>query len=350
MSTPLNAVLLGYGYAGKTFHAPLIAACQDMRLYGIVSSKPGQLATDWPQARCWPTLEQALQDAAVDLIVIATPNDLHFQQAQAALLAGKHVVVDKPFTVTVSEARQLDALASKQGLLLSVFHNRRWDADFLTLQQVLHSGRLGQISQFVSHFDRYRPEVRQRWREQGGAGSGLWYDLGPHVLDQALQLFGQALGVSAYLATQRQGAKATDYFHVQLRYPSTHVVLHGSCLVSGGIPRFAVHGDLASYIKYGLDTQESDLKQGKPAGGADWGIDPVPGQLIVAEGEVTRTEQLVNLVGDYRCYYQQIAAAIRGTAVNPVSATEAARVMDWLERAVHSAALGREVLAEERLA
>jgi predicted dehydrogenase len=133
----------------------------------------------------WPTLEQALQDTAVDLVVIATPNDLHFQQAQAALLAGKHVVVDKPFTVTVSEARQLDALASKQGLLLSVFHNRRWDADFLTLQQVLQSGRLGQISQFASHFDRYRPEVRQRWREQGGpaavcgttwaarAGSGL---------------------------------------------------------------------------------------------------------------------------------------------------------------------------------
>ena len=349
MSTPLNAVLLGYGYAGKTFHAPLIAACQDLRLYGIVSSKPEQLHADWPDAQCWSTLEQALQDAAVDLIVIATPNDLHFEQAQAALLAGKHVVVDKPFTVTLSEARQLDALAKQQGVLLSVFHNRRWDADFLTLRQLLDSGRLGRISQFASHFDRYRPEVRQRWREQGGAGSGLWYDLGPHLLDQALLLFGLPCGITAYLATQRQGAKATDYFHVQLRYPATHVVLHGSCLVSGGNPRFAVHGDLASYVKYGLDTQESDLKQGKVVGGEGWGHDPLPGQLIVAEGDVSHGSQWANQAGDYRCYYQRVAAAIRGQGSNPVTAAEAATVMEWLERAVRSAALGREVTVEEVL-
>ena len=349
MSTPLNAVLLGYGYAGKTFHAPLISACEDLRLYGIVSSKPEQLSADWPTARCWLTLELALQDAAVDLIVIATPNDLHFKQAQSALLAGKHVVVDKPFTVTVSEARQLDALAKRQGLLLSVFHNRRWDADFLTLRQLLDSGRLGQLSQFASHFDRYRPEIRQRWREQGGAGSGLWYDLGPHLLDQALQLFGPPSGITAYLAAQRQGAKATDYFHVQLHYPLTHVVLHGSCLVSGGNPRYAVHGDLASYIKYGLDTQETDLKQGKAAGGPGWGVDPLPGELMVAEADVTDCTQLDNQLGDYRQYYQQVAAAIRGHAANPVSAAEAADVMEWLERAVRSAALGREVSAEEAL-
>ena len=349
MSTPLNAVLLGYGYAGKTFHAPLIAACQDLRLYGIVSSKPGQLQADWPDARCWPSLEQALQDAAVDLIVIATPNDLHFEQARAALLAGKHVVVDKPFTVTLGEARQLDELAKQQGVLLSVFHNRRWDADFLTLRQLLESGRLGQISQFASHFDRYRPEVRQRWREQGGAGSGLWYDLGPHLLDQALLLFGRPLGVTAFLATQRQGAKATDYFHVQLRYPATHVVLHGSCLVSGGNPRYAVHGDLASYVKYGLDTQESDLKQGKAVGAEGWGNDPLPGQLIVAEGDVSHCSQWANQVGDYRCYYQRVAAAIRGQGSNPVTAAEATNVMEWLERAVRSAASGREISAEEVL-
>jgi len=349
MSTPLNVVLVGYGYAGKTFHAPLIAACPDLHLYGMVSSKPEQVHGDWPQARHWPTLELALQDEAVDLVVIATPNPLHYQQAEAALLAGKHVVVDKPFTVTVSEARQLAALADGLGLLLSVFHNRRWDADFLTLKQLLQSGRLGRISQFASHFDRYRPEVRQRWREQGGAGSGLWYDLGPHVLDQALQLFGQPLGVSAYLAQQRQQAQATDYFHVQLRYPTTHVVLHGSCLVSGGIPRFAVHGDLASYTKYGLDTQEGDLKLGKPAGGGEWGRDPVAGRLFLADGDVVREEWLSNIAGDYRCYYQQVAAAIRGDAGNPVSASEAANVMDWLERAVHSALQGREVSAEEVL-
>lgn len=349
MSTPLNAVLVGYGYAGKTFHAPLIDACQELALYGIVSSKPEQVKADWPQARHWPDLEQALQDKALDLVVIATPNAAHYSQAEAALLAGKHVVVDKPFTVTLAEARQLAALADRQGLLLSVFHNRRWDADFLTLQQLLSSGRLGRISQFVSHFDRYRPEVRQRWREQGGAGSGLWYDLGPHLLDQALQLFGQPQGVFACLAQQRQGAQATDYFHVQLRYPFTHVVLHGSCLVSGGVPRFAVHGDLASYTKYGLDTQEADLKAGLAAGAAGWGVDPLPGQLFLADGDVVQPQELANLPGDYRRYYQQVAAAIRGEAANPVTATEAASVMDWLERALHSAAQRREVLAEEVL-
>ena len=349
MPTPLNVVLVGYGYAGKTFHAPLIAACPDLQLYGVVSSKADVLSADWPALRQWSTLQQALQDGAVDLVVIATPNDLHFSQAEAALLAGKHVVVDKPFTLTLKQARQLDELADRLGLLLSVFHNRRWDADFLTVQGLLASGRLGKISQFVSHFDRYRPEVRQRWREQGGAGSGLWYDLGPHVLDQALQLFGQPLAVSAYLAQQRPAAQATDYFHVQLRYAEMHVVLHGSCLVSGGIPRFAVHGDLASYTKYGLDTQEADLKLGKAAGGAGWGVDPLPGQLFLSAANGTQTESLPNLPGDYRAYYRQLAAAIRGEADNPVTARQAASVMDWLERAEYSAAQGRDVSAQEIL-
>jgi len=349
MTTPLNAILLGYGYAAQTFHAPLISNCADLRLYGMVSSKPEQVLADWPQARHWHSLEQALQDEAVDLVVIATPNALHYPQAEAALRAGKNVVVDKPFTVTVSEAQQLAALADRLGLLLSVFHNRRWDADFLTLKPLLESARLGRISQFVSHFDRYRPEVRQRWREQGGAGSGLWYDLGPHVLDQALQLFGPPLAVSAYLAQQRQQAQTTDYFHVQLRYPSTHVVLHGSCLVSGGIPRFAVHGELASYTKYGLDTQEADLKLGKQPGGPAWGLDPQPGLLHVQTDGTVQSETIANRCGDYRCYYQQVAAAIRGDADNPVTASEAASVMDWLERAVLSAAQGREVSAEEVL-
>jgi predicted dehydrogenase len=349
MPTPLNVVLVGYGYAGKTFHAPLIAACPDLQLYGVVSSKADVLSVDFPALRQWPTLQQALQDAAVDLVVIATPNDLHFSQAEAALLAGKHVVVDKPFTLSLAQARLLDALADRLGLLLSVFHNRRWDADFLTVQHLLASGRLGRISQFVSHFDRYRPLVQQRWREQGSAGSGLWYDLGPHLLDQALQLFGQPQAVSAYLAKQRQAAQATDYFHVQLRYPEVHVVLHASCLVSGGIPRFAVHGDLASYTKYGLDTQEADLKLGKPVGGADWGVDPLPGQLFLPSATMAQTENVANQRGDYRDYYHQLAAAIRGEADNPVTARQAASVMDWLERAEYSAAQGREVGAEEVL-
>lgn len=220
MSDAIRAGLIGYGYASKTFHAPLIGGTPGMALTRVSSSEAGKVHADWPGVRVVSAAKDLLNDPDIDLVVIATPNDTHFPLAKAALEAGKHVVVDKPFTVTLSQARELESLAKHCGRVLSVFHNRRWDSDFLTVRALINEGQLGEVCYFESHFDRFRPQVRQRWREQGGPGSGIWYDLGPHLLDQAVVLFGLPVSITVDLAQLRPGAQSTDYFHAVLAYPS----------------------------------------------------------------------------------------------------------------------------------
>jgi predicted dehydrogenase len=195
MSSPLpfKVALVGYGFVGKTFHAPLIAATPGLLLHTVVSSDPAKVLADHPGVKVAPDLDAALADPEIDLVVIATPDPLHAPQAHAALDAGKAVVIDKPFAVTLDEARAVADHAQRAGKLLSVFHNRRWDSDFLTLKALIADGSLGEIVQYESHFDRFRPVVRDRWREKPGAGALL--DLGPHLIDQALQLFGPPLAV-----------------------------------------------------------------------------------------------------------------------------------------------------------
>jgi predicted dehydrogenase len=219
MSDTIRVGLIGYGYASKTFHAPLISGTPGMELAAVSSSDEAKVKVDWPGVKVVSEPKHLFNDPSIDLIVIPTPNDTHFPLAKAALEAGKHVVVDKPFTVTLSQARELDALARSLGRLLSVFHNRRWDSDFLTVKALIAEGTLGEVTFFESHFDRYRPEVRNRWREQGGPGSGIWYDLAPHLLDQAVNLFGLPVSLTVDLAQLRPGAQSTDYFHAVLNYP-----------------------------------------------------------------------------------------------------------------------------------
>jgi predicted dehydrogenase len=343
VSSILGVALLGYGYAGRTFHSPLIAGVPGLRLVAVGSSSAEKVHADWPEVFVSAVPDEVLARPGTDLVVIATPNDTHFDLARRALLASKHVVVDKPFTVTVTEAKELAALAAREGRVLSVFHNRRWDADFLTVRSLIASGALGEVVHFESHLDRFRPEVRARWREQAGAGSGLWYDLGPHLLDQALQLFGSPDGLYADLARQRGGAEATDYFHVLLRYDRLRVILHGSMLVAGGSPRFVVHGTAASYVKSGLDPQEDALKRGEPPGGQTWGRDERDGALISSTQEGARSEAVATLAGDYRAYYEGVRDAILVGGANPVPASEAIAVMRLLELANESAASGREL-------
>ncbi len=218
MSDNIRVGLIGYGYASKTFHAPLIAGTPGLELAVISSSDETKVKADWPTVTVVSEPKHLFNDPNIDLIVIPTPNDTHFPLAKAALEAGKHVVVDKPFTVTLSQARELEALAKSLGRVLSVFHNRRWDSDFLTLKGLLAEGVLGEIAYFESHFDRFRPQVRDRWREQGGPGSGIWYDLAPHLLDQAITLFGLPVSMTVDLAQLRPGAQSTDYFHAILSY------------------------------------------------------------------------------------------------------------------------------------
>ncbi len=336
MSETLNVGIIGYGYASATFHAPLIAGVQGLRLTAIASKNPGKVHHDWPDIEVESSPEALFARPDIQLVVIPTPNATHFPLASRALAAGKHVVVDKPFTVTQQEARKLKQQAERAGLLLSVFHNRRWDADFLALRRVIKEGTLGRIVHYESHFDRYRPEVQDRWRERPGAGAGLWYDLGPHLLDQAVQLFGMPESIVLDLALQREGVQVDDWFHAVLRYGSMRAILHAGVLVPVPAARFVVHGDRGTFIKQGLDPQEDQLKAGERPPLSEWGIDSVPATLTSWDGSVRRDSSLTCEPGNYPAYYAGIRDAMLGVGPNPVTAEEAIAVMSLLEQGAQS--------------
>jgi len=330
----VRVALVGYGYAGRTFHAPLIAATPGIELAAVVSRSPAKVHTDLPAARVFEGLDQALADPDIDLVVIATPDPLHAPQAHAALDANKHVVIDKPFALTLEDARSVAEHSRQANRLLSVFHNRRWDSDFLTLKSLIASGRLGEIMQFESHFDRFRPELRDRWRERPGAG--IFNDLGPHLIDQALLLFGMPAAVYADLGIQKYGGLADDYFHVLLRYPRLRVVLHASQLTLDNSLRMAVHGTSGSFIKRGMDPQEQQLKAGGNPSDPEFGVDREPGTLF----EVAVCEQggmpVASIPGNYRQFYAAIRDAIAMGGPGPVPVEEALKVMQVMAAAKQS--------------
>lgn len=337
MSDAIRVGLIGYGYASKTFHAPLISGTPGMTLAAVASSDENKVHADWPALPVVSGPERILNDPNIDLVVIPTPNDTHFPLAKAALEAGKHVVVDKPFTVTLSQARELEALAKSGGRLLSVFHNRRWDSDFLTVKALINEGLLGEVGYFESHFDRYRPQVRNRWREQGGPGSGIWYDLAPHLLDQVVNLFGLPVSMQVDLAQLRPGSQSTDYFHAVLAWPQRRVVLHGTLVAAAETARFIIHGSRGSYVKYGLDPQEERLKSGERLPQEDWGYDMRDGVLTRAEGEDITEESWLTLPGNYPVYYAAIRDALNGSGTNPVPASQAIQIMELIEFGLESA-------------
>ncbi|GAB54128.1 oxidoreductase [Atlantibacter hermannii] len=337
MSDNIRVGLIGYGYASKTFHAPLIVGTPGMTLAAVSSSDASKVHADWPNVTVVSDPKQLFNDPSLDLIVIPTPNDTHFPLARAAMEAGKHVVVDKPFTVTLSQARELEAMAKSRGLVLSVFHNRRWDSDFLTLKGLIAEGKLGEVSYFESHFDRYRPQVRNRWREQAGPGSGIWYDLGPHLIDQALVLFGVPVSITVDMAQLRPDAQTTDYFHAVLTYPQRRVVLHSTMLAAAESARYIVHGTRGSYVKFGLDPQEDRLKAGERPPQEEWGYDMRDGVLTLAVGDELDAQTLLTVPGNYPAYYAAIRDALNGQGENPVPASQAIRVMELIELGIESA-------------
>jgi scyllo-inositol 2-dehydrogenase (NADP+) len=336
----LRVGIVGFGFASATFHAPLILSTPGLTLAAIASSDPAKVGQALPGVPVAATAAALFADPDIDLVVIATPNDTHYRLAIDALAAGKHVVVDKPFTLTVAEAEHLTALARQHARLLSVFHNRRWDGDFLTVARLIDSGQLGQLRHVESHFDRYRPQVQARWRESAVAGGGLWYDLGIHLADQALQLFGQPSAVWLDLQRQRDGALADDWFHAVLQYDNLRVILHASALTAAPAPRFVLHGTAGSYIKYGLDTQEAALKRGQRPGAPSWGADPQPGVLTLGEQAAGGTPY-PGLAGDYTVFYGAMRDAIAlGTAL-PVTPESACAAMAIIELGLRSASSGR---------
>ncbi|TXN05034.1 oxidoreductase [Methylobacterium sp. WL64] len=351
VTAPIRVGLIGYGYAGKTFHAPLIRAVPALDLRLVASRDKAKVQADLPGMRVIADPGAVAASDSVDLVVIASPNDTHAPLARIALAAGKHVVIDKPFTLDLAEARSLVALARRHGRRLSVFHNRRWDSDFLSVRTAIADGVIGKVRHFESHFDRFRPGVRDRWREGAGPGSGIWYDLGPHLVDQALQLFGLPDRVTANLARLRKGALSDDWAHVVLDYPDVRVVLHASMVVAGGSPRFVVHGEGGSLVKQHLDGQEQQLLAGMAPGAPGWGQDSDGIAVHDGRGSVRR---LPALAGDQRRFYQDVAHGISRGAVDHTPALEALQVMACIDAALTSARTGTTValplVPEERSA
>ncbi|MFD5567189.1 Gfo/Idh/MocA family protein [Streptomyces cadmiisoli] len=344
--SPLRVGLIGYGLAGSVFHAPLIAATEGLALDTVVTSNPErqqQARADHPDVRLAGTAEELFDRAdELDLIVIASPNRTHVPLAGTALKAGLPVVVDKPIAGTAAEARELAALAEERGLLLSVFQNRRWDNDFLTLRKLIADGELGDVWRFESRFERWRPQLKGGWRESGDPAEvgGLLYDLGSHVVDQALVLFGPAASVYAESDIRRADAETDDDTFIAITHTSgvrSHLYVSATTAQLG--PRFRVLGSRAGYVKYGLDPQEAALKDGQLPG-SGWGEEPESLWGRVGAGESPETgggRPVPSLPGDYPAYYAAVAAALRDGATNPVSALEAAAALDVLEAARRSA-------------
>jgi predicted dehydrogenase len=330
--------LIGYGFAGRTFHAPLIQSVPGLALNVIGSAKREVLETSFPGVLVC-SAEEVTTHPDVDLVVIASPNESHFPLAAAALRSGKDVVVDKPFTVTLAEARSLAEIAAGHNRILSAFHNRRWESEILATRAILATGVLGDIAHYESHLDRFRPEVRQRWRENPGPGAGLWFDLGPHLIDQALYLFGLPHSVNASFAILRNGGRTDDWAHVQLNYDRLRVVLHASLLVSGGGPRSVLHGTRGSWAKFGADPQERQLISGMLPLDPGFGHDPNPG--IVYNGATGTQTEVPSPPGSQREYYAGIRDAILGKGPVPVPIRDAIAGMAILETSFESGAQGR---------
>ncbi|MEX2111237.1 MAG: oxidoreductase [Gemmatimonadaceae bacterium] len=343
MTDPLIRVgLMGFGFVSKTFHVPLLKGTDGYRITAVSSSHPADVKSILPDVDVVSDPHALATHPDVDLVVIATPNETHAPLAEMAMRAGRNVVVDKPFTITVEEARHIAAVAAETDVVLSVFQNRRWDSDFLTIQDAIRRDLLGKVVLFESRFDRFRPDVRDRWREIPGPGAGLLYDLGPHLIDQGLSLFGIPDSVQATLALQRPGAKTDDFFQLVLRYGEMIATLEAGSLVSGGSARFSVHGDRASVVKQKPDVQEDQLKAGVLPGAQDWGLDP--DDAVLYDGATGESRALKAARGDQRGYYVALREALHGRAPNPVPPEQAVAVMAIIEAALRSEAEGRRVI------
>ena len=339
MKAPLHIGLVGFGLAGEVFHAPLIHANPNLRLTHIVQRSGDRTRNKYPGVRLLRDVESLLGEPDVDLVVVATPNQSHFEIANRALQAGKHVVVDKPFTVSSREADILIALGRSTGRLLSVFHNRRWDGDFLTVREILDRGVLGRLVEYESRFDRFRPGLKPgAWREREMPGAGVLYDLGPHLMDQAVLLFGHPTGIYADLHRQRDGATVVDNFEVHLHYAAIKVVLKAGMLVCEPSARFTLRGTSGTYTKYGLDPQEEALKQGGVSTEPNWGAEPreMWGTVSRCDNGVHRSEY-PTLPGRYRDYYENVFQAISGREELAVKPEQARYIVRLLELAEQSA-------------
>jgi predicted dehydrogenase len=329
----INVGLVGFGFAAKVFHAPVIRAVDGLRLSAIVQ-RHGPPDPRYPDVEFVHSVDELLK-RKIDLVVVATPNTSHHPIAKQSLLAGRHVVVDKPFTTTLAEAQDLVQTAKHQQRIVTVYQDRRYTGDFATVQQVVSEGTLGRVVLFESHFDRFRPEQKPNaWREEPLPGSGVWFDIGPHVVDQALLLFGIPEAIGADIRIERDGGRIDDAFDVMLYYRHTRALLRASMLRPPVGPTWTVNGTKASFIKYGMDPQEAALKEGRTPDEPDWDTEPpeLYGKLVTSDG--TRT--VPTLRSSFAQYYENVRDAMLGKAELAVSPAWSLDVMRGLLLAAES--------------
>lgn len=335
----IGTALLSFGMSGRVFHAPFIQEHPGFELLGAWERSAKNLHASYPNSKSYPTLESVLEDDAVELVVVNTPTGTHYEFTRKALEAGRHVIVEKAFTTTVAEAEELKQLAEKKNLKLSVFQNRRWDSDFKTVRNVLQSGAIGKPVEVSFSYDRFNPALSPKLhKEVPGPGAGIVYDLGPHLIDQALVLFGNPSGVFATLAIRRPSSGVHDYFEILLLYPDLHVRLRASYFVREPAPSYIVHGTLGSFLKKRADVQEALLQAGHIPRGTEWAIEPEPAYGFLhteSDGRVVK-EHVKSLPGNYMEYYDSVYKSITGGQPLPVTAAEGIQVMRMIEAAVRS--------------
>jgi predicted dehydrogenase len=346
--TAAQVALIGYGLAGAVFHAPLVDAVSGLELAAIVTRDPERrkrALREHPRAELLDSPADVWQRReAPDLVVIAAPNRAHVELARAAIAAGLTVVVDKPLAASAAEAEELGRLARERGVPLTVFQNRRWDGDFLTLRRLLADGSLGDVIRFESRLERWRPELRGGWRESAAAeeAGGLLYDLGSHLVDQALQLFGRADSVYAEVDTRRRGAEVDDDVFVAITHGSgVRSHLWTTAVAAQPGPRFRALGDRAAYVKHGLDVQEEQLLAGMRPGDRGWGVDPEERWGVLASG--TDLRPVSTEAGAYERFYEQVVPWLHGERPPPVDPADAVAALDVLEAARESARTGSVV-------
>lgn len=339
MADPINVGLVGFGMSAQVFHAPFLDVDPNFRICKVVERHDRKSKRKYPYVEVVNDISDLLTDQDIELVIITTPNTTHLPLARSALEADKHVVLEKPFTITTKDADQLIRLSDKQKRVLSVFQNRRWDGDFLTVKKILDSGYLGRLVEFESHFDRFRNYQKPNaWREENLPGSGILYDLGPHLIDQALVLFGPPQAITADIRYQRDSSQTDDQFEVILHYPNLKVTLKAGMLVREPLPRFILHGTDGAYVKYGLDPQEDALKRGVVPDQSDWGTEPKAlwGKLNTNIDGMHFEGRIETMAGCYQKYYENLHKAITEHTEPVVSAHQARTIIRIIEFAFQS--------------
>lgn len=341
----IKTALLSYGMSGKVFHAPFLTLHEGFELTGAWERTKDLIRQDYPNVKRYETLEELLVDD-IDLVVVNTPVDTHFDYTKKVLQAGKHALVEKAFTTTAAEAEELDALAKAKGLKLTVYQNRRWDSDLKTVKQVLESGDLGDIVEAEIRFDRYNPNLSPKaWKESANAGAGVLKDLGPHIIDQAIYLFGYPKSVFADIRTLREGSLVDDNIDILLYYPDKRVRLHAGFFNKEMVPSYILQGRNGSFMKHRGDVQEDTLKTGAKPNLTDWGTEPVAlsGILNIVKDGKTVKKTIPTLQGNYYGLFDGVYKAITENTPEPVTAQDATRVMKIIDAALLSSSTGQVI-------